>query len=338
MRTVSRVSKPAIPILLVGIALLAEVASARAATVYVAVNGIDGASCGASTSPCRSITQAIDNAVANDTIIVGPGTYRGESGAPNCSCFVAVNKLGLKLLSSGGAAATVIDALAWQTNTNVLIIADKSEFGRPGKGFTVTEPDRAGGTGIAIDAKDVKIRGNQVLNLANGLNTGGVGIATIESNAGPMLIAQNQVVGWDEGIAAGGTNRTVAQNAVAIGANVGIELTGASTAKGNVVSEFKYALRASSDSILTGNALLASFVGVEAIDPFIGTVVHNDIVGDVCGLANNNTGLPSITATNNYWGAPTGPGPAPADSVCDGGAVTTPFASAPITVRTRIKP
>ena len=338
MPIVSLFSKRTIRIVLAATALLSRVVVAEAATVYVAVNGVDGSSCGTSASPCQTITTAIQNAQPHDSVVVGPGTYRGERGAPGCDCFLAVNKP-VDLLSSDGAAATVIDALAFQTATNVLVIADEAELGGPGKGFTITEADAAGSAGIAIDAKDVKIQGNQVLNLANGLRTGGVGIITVESNPGPMLIAQNQVVGWQDGILARGANRTVAQNAVSVGEDIGIELNGG-IAKGNVVSGFSYALSVGSDSTVIGNALRNSGVGISAVDPFIGTIVRNDIVANFCGLANNNTGLPSITATSNYWGAPTGPGPAPADAVCAGAAatVTAPFATAPLKVRVRIKP
>jgi hypothetical protein len=46
-----------------------------AATLYVANNGVDSATCGAQTDPCRSINRAIDHASAGDTILVGPGNY-----------------------------------------------------------------------------------------------------------------------------------------------------------------------------------------------------------------------------------------------------------------------
>ena len=88
---------------LVAALFLACVPAASAAMLYVANNGVDSGSCGPKTKPCRSITQAIHNAAAGDHIIVGPGRYTGESGAPGCSCFVAINKR-LILTSSDGAA------------------------------------------------------------------------------------------------------------------------------------------------------------------------------------------------------------------------------------------
>jgi hypothetical protein len=93
----------------------------QAATLYVANNGVDGPGCGAKETPCRSITQAIALAVPEDAIVVGPGRYGDldgdgtvgetgeEIGSPGCGCMLSVNK-SVKLTSSDGAAATVIDA------------------------------------------------------------------------------------------------------------------------------------------------------------------------------------------------------------------------------------
>src|SRR5205085_3298064 len=115
--------------------LLALPIAAHSGTLYVANNGIDGASCSCGTkgAPCRSITCAIGNAVAGDTIIVGPGKYGDlddsgtigqageENGSPGCGCVLSLNK-SVTLVSSDGAASTVIDAHAVTANTNVLII------------------------------------------------------------------------------------------------------------------------------------------------------------------------------------------------------------------------
>jgi hypothetical protein len=41
-----------------------------------------------------------------------------------------------------------------------------------------------------------------------------------------------------------------------------------------------------------------------------------------CGMLNNSNG--ALVATNNYWGAATGPGADPADQICNGfGSSTT---------------
>ena len=96
-------------------------ASTFGATRHVANNGIDGAGCGTAASPCRTITQGIANATEGDTVMVGPGRYgdlnrngslgepQEETPEPGCDCALAVNK-GVVLISSDGAAATVIDS------------------------------------------------------------------------------------------------------------------------------------------------------------------------------------------------------------------------------------
>ena len=323
---------------------LALVPGAYAGTIHVANNGLDSASCGAGTSPCRSITRGIMNAGPGDHIIVGPGAYKGESGAPGCSCFVAINKR-VSLMSSDGAASTVIDARGFLVNTNVLVIADGSEFGAPGKGFTVTNPHANDGSGIAIDAKQVKVRGNQVI--ADGsVASPGVGIAVVASNPGPMVIEANQVMLWNFGITAVGDGKTASKNQVSLN-GIGIQMSGTSRASGNVVSGNGQGLTifAGSASAVRNAVYGNTFEGVTvdtSSGPFSGTIAGNDIVGNDtegtnCGLFNISSGL---VATNNYWGAATGPGPDPADGVCNNGGTTTtsPFAATPFHVKAPIKP
>jgi hypothetical protein len=73
---------------------------------------------------------------------------------------------------------------------------------------------------------------------------------------------------------------------------------------------------------------------------FSGTVEQNDLVGNtLCGLHNNAT--VGLQVPNNFWGAATGPGPAPANPFCnDSGASTNdlPFATKAFNVKTRFKP
>jgi hypothetical protein len=278
-----------------------------------------------------------------DTVIVGPGVYTGESGAPGCDCFLAVNKP-VALVSSDGAAATIIDGRAFQVDTNVLVIGDGAELGRPGKGFTMTQAGAQDSSGIAIDARNARIRGNQMIALQTPT---GIGIATVLSNPGPMLIEQNQVVGWGlGGIDARGAGRTVRGNAVSLCGATGIQLDGPSIATGNVVSGGQAGIYLQSGAQVIGNAVRSALVdGIFVDNPFPGAIARNDLERTPTTFGNcgfrNDASPSTIIAAGNYWGAPTGPGPDPADAVCNASGattVTTPFATAPFKVRTRIKP
>jgi hypothetical protein len=325
----------------------------QAATLYVANNALDGAGCGTQANPCRSISRAIANAAPGDTIIVGPGKYGDldgdgvigepgeETGSPGCGCMLSVNK-SVNLVSSNGAAATVIDATTVQSNTNVLLILNGGEFGRPGKGFTVTDPQPALGAGIAIDSANVKVRGNQVVSMLPGHATGIYALG-----GGPIRIEGNQVVGyWDFGIWTEGTGKTVRKNQVSVrggGGTVNIWAGGDSAITGNIVTGvagiFTDGIWAQEGSKVTGNAAYGTHTGVRIMWPFSGVITQNNLVGASCGLV--NLGQPGVDATRNYWGAASGPGPAPASSVCNnsGGTTTvTPFATAPFTVKAPVKP
>jgi uncharacterized protein DUF1565 len=96
---------------------LALVPAAGAATIYAAGNGLDGPNCGASATPCRSITRAMAKATDGDTIQVLPGRYgadlnsngiSGEPGeeVPSFGGMLTIAKP-LILISTDGAAATV---------------------------------------------------------------------------------------------------------------------------------------------------------------------------------------------------------------------------------------
>jgi hypothetical protein len=60
--------------------MVAGVASATSATLNVTNYGADSATCGSPAKPCRTISQAIENAFEGDSIEVGPGLYGNVSG------------------------------------------------------------------------------------------------------------------------------------------------------------------------------------------------------------------------------------------------------------------
>ncbi|MBI3247278.1 MAG: right-handed parallel beta-helix repeat-containing protein [Deltaproteobacteria bacterium] len=351
------------------LALLCTLApAAHASTLYVANNGVNprvcssglGCGVGAGTPPCRSITCALGSAQAGDTIIVGPGRYGdldndgtlGEVGeekpSASCGCMVAVNKPVI-LVSSHGAASTVIDGRSMDVAKNVLLMFNGGEFGRPGKGFTVTNTKRHLADGIVIDGTNIKVRGNQVLatlvypyTVQQPFPRGGISALS----GGPILIEGNQVIGqWEYGILAQGTGKTVRKNQVSVSTTYGIYAQGDNVVVGNVVTATGVGIVLQDGAKAVGNAVSGNIYGIAAFGSegslFSGAIERNNIASSLyCGV--DNTGVPSLNATNNYWGAATGPGPDPADQVCneDEGTttVTTPFATVPFLVKAPIKP
>jgi hypothetical protein len=344
----------------VGMLLLTAVPLAQGATRYVRNDGADEANCGIdSASACRSITQAIALANPGDTILVHPGRYGDlnrngvlgdipgeETGSPGCSCVLSINK-NVIVISSAGAPATIIDARSVDVIQNVLLITIGGEFGRLGKGFTVTETAyfdglRYPGNGIVLDSANVLVRGNQVVfsRRAGFRVSEGDGIVTV--NDASVRIAGNQVIGWETGIRGRGA-ATVSKNQVWHN-ETGIAATGGSVV-GNVVTANLLGLAVTGASRVTGNAVYANGIddedgyGIIVTAPFSGAITQNNLIGNPfdtahCGL--QNQGAVGLIATNNYWGVATGPGSPPADNVCNfsGGTTTTsPVATKPFAVK-----
>jgi len=73
--------------------------SVRTGNATTATTGTDSGGCGTKIDPCRSISQAINNGAAGDSISVGPGLYgdldndgvlSGTGGEEPTSLFAAV--------------------------------------------------------------------------------------------------------------------------------------------------------------------------------------------------------------------------------------------------------
>jgi hypothetical protein len=332
---------------------LAVPSLAHSATRYVADTGNDGPNCGLTlTSACRSITQAIELANAGDTILVGPGRYGdlnrdgvlGEPGEElgyltppaSCSCVLRIEKPVI-VISSGGAAVTMIDGRSVDVIQNVLIFANGGEFGRPGKGFTVTETNHGDGAGhffgegivVAVDSGNAMVRGNQVVftRAAHGGISEGIGILTVTNAA--IRIEGNQVLGWTRGIEGRGaaivSKNQVWQNQVGILASGGSVVGNVATA--NAVGIFVFG-----SPQVTSNAVYVNATGIFVNDPFSGVITKNNLFSNNCGL--HNSAGDDLVATNNYWGVATGPDTPPADFPCAGIPTTTsPFATKPFTVK-----
>lgn len=199
---------------------------AAAGKLQVATNGIDDATCGGTAQPCRSISQAIANALPGDTIEVGPGRYGDADGDGDfddpgdeaaeidtgCDCLILVPAgKRLTIVSRAGAGATLIDAtLPVDAIDAIVIDAPGTVFGRPRRGFTLTG---AGGDGLDTSAANVAVGGNvAIANDVNGFRIQGDGSQVVVNRA-----LHNGAHGFNLDGASGGV--TVGNAAFGNGAN-----------------------------------------------------------------------------------------------------------------------
>jgi hypothetical protein len=173
--------------LLMASALATAAEDPTAVTLYVANNAVhNGTGCGSLERPCRSISQAIANAVDGSLIEVGPGIYGdidgdgdasgvGEEALDAFGGLVTIDKP-LVVYSKAGAAQTVIRAPLAFFRAIVLIdpfgVHDVT-FGRPNGGFTIvgTGSDRpVGGFAAGVDVRgaNITIAGNIVSDTQGG--------------------------------------------------------------------------------------------------------------------------------------------------------------------------
>lgn len=377
--------------------LTASASTPMAATVLVANEGVDSAACGRKAAPCRSISRGITNALAGDTIVVGPGHYGdlngngtlGEPGeeSPSPDIFPAMIKIDkrLSVVSRDGASTTVIDARGAIGVTYVVrIAADAVSFGKRKKGFTVIGTDRNNGVLVGPEVSGAIVAGNQISGCTYGMAMTGshlaIGNVARDNGSAGFFLARgaratgNDAVGnFDWGIytdlegvelvgnrltsngvgvqAAGSANaaNSVIRGNVATGNGTGFALGGTghrvtgNAAIRNLESGF---FIEGTDMIISGNALIGNALAGIEISAAAGavTLTKNNFVGNRrasdglrCGIFNFSSA--PLDARGSYWGAPTGPGPAPADEACadtvTGTITVAPFATKALKVATK---
>jgi hypothetical protein len=335
------------------IALALTAADASAATIYVANTGTDGPSCGGQSAPCRTISQGVVVASAGDRVVVMPGVYGdvdgdGEFVTPGdepvqynegCNCIVNVDKP-VTILSDAGAGATILRG-AVDGIFAVNINAPGVTLGRKKKGFSIVGDLQHDGFGVRVGdvATGAHVEGNAFSRLEKGLFVAGNGSVITGNRIGQVFsqgihaegehikITSNVVEqtgmpgGHDSAIHVVGTGKaghTIDHNLVVGNFGIGIYVdngNGASAGEPHVVS----------NNLVVGNGA-AGIKVVVAENSGGATVTGNSIynndteAGTNCGLMTLSPG-PTIDATNNFWGAPGGPGADPKDDVC---AVGTP--------------
>jgi parallel beta-helix repeat protein len=325
-------------------------------TLYAANNGLDSPACGAISDPCRTITQAIANAVDGDTIVAKPGRYgeldndgalgsMGEetgSALPNSLGAVYVNKR-VKLISSAGAGATTINA-GGAASAAVHIAADGAQVGDRNAGFTLIGGREyglytGGPTDIAIIgniARNAPFAGFMLhsfgtlearLNTATGQGAIGIWVTGFGGNFG--TIANNLAFGNTTGIAVGGTGPHRVNGNEVSGNDTGMSINyGESRIAQNQITAngFGIMINGYSDDpeatgpVITRNNILGNRTnGVYTLPGPAGAQIkvrENNIFGNG-GCGSGNQSTAVIDARRNFWGAATGPSfQDPADPDC----------------------
>lgn len=161
-----------------------------AATIRVEKWGDDTTTCGSKNAPCGSISHAINNrAGSNDRLLIGPGHYAGHLTVDTNA--TAEDLVGLKLESTNGKHATIIQTILANTNT-ISIHQAKVRIGKKGKGFTIGGADTAGYYGIEVlaGAERIRIEGNRVM-----LNDSGMMIRGEKAQVRHNLVEFNNGIG-----------------------------------------------------------------------------------------------------------------------------------------------
>jgi hypothetical protein len=189
-------------------------AAAAGKTLWVTNDGADGATCGSRAKPCRSISQAIENASDGDSIGVGAGHYGNVSGNPNfggpgdehpgfpdighhpqlgsnAGCIVCITKA-LRIYSIHGAAVTVIEGSpSTPYSSNVMIAHDHVVFGAKNNGFTITGGNTYGVT-VAYNLNNfnttlghITVAGNVDVNDTNGFVFSGAYLTAFQRGSCP---------------------------------------------------------------------------------------------------------------------------------------------------------
>jgi len=302
------------------------------ATLNVANNGVDSATCGSTTAPCRSISQAITNARDGDRVVVGPGHYgdlngngmfepvSGEEAAEvgfGCVCMIKVDK-SVTLESTDGAAATVLEAGGADVR-GVVIAANEVVFGKKRHGFTISNSRREG---LLLDGNTSAV--TVVGNVASGNGSNGNDAFFVQGNG--HTVSDN--VASDNarsGFGVHGSGHTVSDN-VAYSNLQGFEVSSGHFT-GNIVNGNRlhgFVVNGSDVEIRRNLIVSNGNLGIRAFSNVVITennIFGNDTLGGNCGLLNQSG--TSLAAPNNFWGAPSGPGPDPADAVCNDVGLTT---------------
>ena len=355
--------------ILAGAALPANAASVRVASNGIDTNSCGSASkpcrsisraiANAKTGDAILVGPGRYGDIDNDGDFLDPGD---EAANTSDGCIVCIRKA-VRISSTAGAAATVIDAGGTQIPglTNVVIIyADNTEFGAEYRGLTIANSAYYGLQ--VLSAGNVQVVGNVALNnlevgfifaTQNGkirasyniATGGGMGFMVTRGSSSALGFAEltkNTATGNTQGgysVFGSDVPHTAIHKLVA---NIsshnsnGISTSDAGTLiRSNVVSANGSGIIINTrDTLIESNAIVGNDTYAIIFTPDAGTgnrVAGNNIFGNgqpTCAFYNESGDF--VQASNNYWGAATGPGTYPADVVCSlATSNVLPFATSP---------
>jgi Right handed beta helix region len=307
---------------------------AQAATVRVAANGSDVPGCGSKRAPCLTLGMGIERARPGDTVRVGPGYYVGPpSSCGNGEAAVCIDK-SIRVLSTDGATSTVIHGPPMTVFPDAIaIIAPGVVLGKPGHGFTIRSS--SGHYGVRVEAPRARIAGNLLVG-----NLEGVQIASDDA-----VVSKNLALSNGLGFVTLGS-RNVLRNLTASANKIGffVFLSGAGgqqlrdcLAVANEVQGLAILSNGAGGVGVERSAALGNETGVHVEGAGAPVrVERSNLSGSASSCGLDVTADAVVEAPHNFWGAPTGPGADPADSVCaepGASAVATPAARRPFRVQ-----
>ncbi|MBI2834973.1 MAG: right-handed parallel beta-helix repeat-containing protein [Acidobacteria bacterium] len=319
---------------------------AYASKWYAANDGVDGPSCGTKAAPCRSITAAKANAVASDTIQVGPGTYGDLDGSGTVGdspgeeketpavygCMIDI-KIPLTIVSQYGAGATVLDAGGTILSPVCIMTSGASGavLGKPGQGFTL----RNGTFGLFVVGGPTGVSGVSVEgNIAE--NSDSVGF-NIQEAPGAVVKSNKATNNGTDGFfiySYSGTGIALTGNLAQNNGREGflIDSIGAAVTDNVAVNNkhFGFAVGTGLPAGFSKNTALGNGYGglrfAVSSGPATVTIDKSNIFGNGgaplpwaganCGLTLYNGDAAhtfTVLASGSFWGSSSGPGPDPAD-------------------------
>jgi parallel beta-helix repeat protein len=169
------------------------------------------------------------------------------------------------------------------------------------------------------------------------------GLAVLNGLTG-VTVTDNEAVGNQQGFDVGGSGGKISGNRSTRNTGAGFVIQGTGhTVTGNLAignNRYGILLAGTTDLHLSGNAVVGNDnsgihvnPGITGVEINRNSILGNNAGGNNCGLEVDGS---AVDATNNFWGAATGPGADPADRVCltgGGSATVTPFAAREFKVR-----